>query len=230
MTNVSAPGEPVQRLLQAVREGESQQVQILVESQPALAEARDGSGVSAILLALYHGHADIARWLAARRENLDIFEASAIGDVDRVEQMLAREPSLTQAFSADGFPALALASFLGRIAVVRALLGGGADPNAIGRNAERYTALTGAVTARQAEVVRELLRHGANANYRYAGGLTPLHVAAVNGSLEIARLLIDAGADRAAVSDDGKTPLDLAREKQHREIVALLTADRADRS
>ncbi len=226
MANVSAPGEAVERLIQAVRQGRVDEIQILVESQPALVEARDVSGVSAILIALYHGHPDVARWLAARRANLDVFEASALGEVDRVEQLLSRDPSLAHATSPDGFTALALASFLGQLGAVRSLFARGADPNAIGRSPERYTALTGAVAARQADVVRELLQNGADVNYRYAGGLTPLHVASANGSVEIARMLMEAGADAGATNDAGKTPLDLAEEKGHREMIGLLAARR----
>ncbi len=226
MADVEAPGEPVQRLIQAIREGRAEQVQLLVDSNPALVETRDVSGVSAILLALYHGRPEIARWLADRRTDLDVFEASAIGETRRLETMLERDPSLAHAFSPDGFTALALASFLGQLGAVRVLLARGADANAVGRNPERYTALTGAVTARQADVVRELLQNGADANYRYAGGLTPLHVAAANGSSEIARMLLEAGADPNARSDAGKTPLDFAREKGHARIAEMLEAVR----
>lgn len=222
MANVMAPGEPVQRMIQAIREGRSNDVQVLVESNPDLSSARDVSGVSAILLALYHGRAEIGAWLAARRHDLDIFEAASLGDEQRVHALLSADPSLASAWSPDGFTALGLASFFGRLPVVRVLLTAGADVNAIGRNPGRYTPLTGAVTSNHVDVVRELLVHGADVNYRYGQGLTPLHVAAANGNLAMVHALLDGGARADIRADDGKSAADYAREKGHGEIAALL--------
>ena len=195
---------------------------MLVESTPALAGTRDVSGVSAILLALYHAHPDIARWLALRRTDLDVFEAAALGDVAGVDRLVSADPSLVRAWSPDGFTALGLASFFGQLATVRSLLAAGADVNAIGRNPGRYTPLTGAVTARSAGVVNELLRHGADANYRYGPGYTPLHTAAAGGSVEIVRLLIEAGANAEARTADNRSPLDFARENGHARVIEWL--------
>jgi len=222
MADVMAPGEQAERLVQAVEQGQSDEVQLLVESAPALASVRDVSGVSAVLLALYHGHRDIAEWLGSRRSDLDIFEAAALGDVARVLALLSADPSLVNAWSPDGFTALSLASFFGQLASVRLLITHGSDVNAIGRNPGRYTALTGAVTAGAVEIVRELLRHGSDANHRYGPGHTPLHAAAARGSDEIVRMLVEAGAKPDARTDGGSTPLDVAREKGHTRVVELL--------
>lgn len=226
MAELMAPGEPAERLVQAVRQGQAGEVQLLVESDPSLASARDVSGVSAILLALYHGRPEIARWLASRRTDLDVFEAAALGDLDRVNALVSAEPSVVNAWSPDGFTALGLASFLGQLGVVRALVAAGADVNAIGRNPGRYTPLTGAVAGRAADVVRELLASGADANHRYGAGYTPLHEAAASGSDEIARMLVEAGADVDARTDEGRTALDMAREKGHLRVVDLLAGRR----
>ncbi len=222
MTNVSSPAEPAERLIQAVRDGRADEVQLLVESDPVLVGARDASGVSAVLLALYHGRGDIAEWLASRRSDLDIFEAASLGDTARIQALLSAEPSLAEAWSPDGFTALGLASFFGRLAVGRVLVARGAAVNAISRNAARYTPLTGAVAGRHADVVRELLRAGADPSHRYGPGLTPLHVAAANGSVEIVQALLDAGARRDARTEEGKTPFDHAREKGHGQAADLL--------
>lgn len=226
MAETMAPGEPVQRLIQAVKEGQAGEVQVLVENNPALAAACDVSGVSAVVLALYHSHPDVARWLASRRTSLDVFEAAALGDLDRVRALVSADPSVVHAWSPDGFTALGLAAFFGQLVVVRVLLALGADANAIGRNPGHYTPLTGAVTARSADVVRELLLNGADVNHRYGPGYTPLHAAAAGGSYEIARMLLDAGADLDARTEEGKTPLDLAREGGHLRVVDLLVERR----
>jgi uncharacterized protein len=225
MTN--GPGEAVQRLVAAAREGRADEVQVLVESNPALAEARDPGGVPLILLALYHGHSSIARWLAQRRTDLDVFEASALGDGERVANLLAEAPAVVAAWSPDGFTALGLAAFFGHLPVVRLLLESGADANAIGRNPGKYTPLTGAVTAGRADVVAELLRCGADAHYRYGAGYTPLHVAAASGNADIVRLLLEAGADADAQTDDGQTPRDFALHREKREVADVLAAWKA---
>ena len=223
MADVTAPAEPADRLLDAVRRGAAGEVQLLVDSNPTLAETRDVSGVSAIVLALYHGHREIAGWLAAKRTELDIFEASALDNTDRVKTLLTSDPSLAHAISPDGFTPLALASFMGRLATVRLLVARGANVNAAAWNPPHYTSLTGAVTARQPDVVAELLQNGADPNYRYGPGYTPLHVAATNGSADIVRLLVAHGAARDARTDEGRTPLDLARENGHSAVVELLS-------
>ncbi len=214
------PGEELERLLQAIREGRAADVALVVDARPDLADARDAAGISAVVLALYHGRQDIAAWLAARRRDLDVFEAASLGDTARLEPLLRASPELAKVVSPDGFTALALASFLGRLAAVRLLLEHGADPNSL--NANHYTPLTGAVTGRHTEVVAELLRHGARADHRYGGGYTPLHSAAANGSEEIVRLLLRAGADRHARTDQGKAPRDLAADNGHTAVADLL--------
>ncbi len=222
MADAIAPGERVQRLIDAVKRGRADEVQVLVESEPRLAAARDVSGVSAILLALYHGHPEVGRWLASRRTDLDAFDAAALGDLARVRALIADDGSVVHARSADGFTALGLASFFGQLAVVKELIGSGADVNVIGRNPGRYTPLTGAVAGRSAEVVGELLRAGADPNYKYGPGYRPLHEAAASGNEEIVRLLLEAGADRGACTDEGRTPADLAREKGHARVAEAL--------
>jgi ankyrin repeat protein len=217
----------VQRLIAAVREGRVADTQALVESTPALAAARDPGGVSALVLALYHGHADIAQWFAARRTDLDIFEAASLGLLDQVTALVDADATLVAAWSADGFTPLALTSFFGHLPTVRFLLDRGADVNAVARNDSKYTALTGAVTAGRGEVVAALLEHGADATYRYGGGFTPLHIAAAAGRVDIVRLLLEAGAARDARTDDGQTPRDFAQHREQADVVRLLDDWRA---
>ncbi len=69
-------------------------------------------------------------------------------------------------------------------------------------------------------VVERILELGANVNYKFADGKTPLHLAK---TLAIAQLLIAKGADLNALDGDGKTPLHTAAaDSTTRNIVKLL--------
>lgn len=59
----------------------------------------------------------------------------------------------------------------------------------------------------KADVVRQLIDHGADVAARDETRLTPLHLAAFSGSVEIVRLLIEHGADVTAQDGCNVTPL-----------------------
>ena len=52
-----------------------------------------------------------------------------------------------------------------------------------------------------------LVRAGADATARNRYGITPLYLAAVNGSADMIRMLLDAGADPNGVAPTGETAL-----------------------
>ena len=85
------------------------------------------------------------------------------------------------------------------LAIIAALLDGGADPNVQGTDG---TPLHRAAGFGLVEVARMLLAHGADLEARMLvdGELTPLMHAAVMGQPVMVRFLLDAGADRSAIS------------------------------
>lgn len=215
-----------QEFLAAVKRGDSTAVDAALKAAPRLASTRDDAGVSVVCLAVYHGHDAIAQLLRSRRTNLDIFEASALGDASRIGEQLERHAELLNAFSPDGFHPLGLACFFGRRAAFDILLAHGADIEAPSRNAMQVRAIHSAAAHRDPvvalELVRRLLAAGAAVNVRQQGGYTPLHEAAQRGHLEMVRLLLEHHPDVTCRTDDGKTAVDLARAAGHDDIVALL--------
>lgn len=209
----------------AVKQGDREAVERMLTSDPALASARDEQGVSAVLLSHYHGQAEVARALLARRPALDIFEAATAGDAERVRALLAKDAALANAWSPDGFFPLGLAAFFKRPAVARILLEHGADPRMASRPAG-FTPLHSAVAddagSQVHELVRMLIDAGADPNARSASGGTPLHTAGFTGDLVVTELLLAAGADPEATDAKGLTPLDHARERSHPEVAAIL--------
>ena len=206
----------------AIRGGNVAGVTALLDADPSLGAARNAQGQSAVLFAVYNGRQEIRDILLARGVALDLFDATVVGQLIRVKELVEKDPSLANGYSPDGFPAFALAATFNQRAVAEYLLLRGADVNAISRNAAGYTALTGAVTSGHKDMVAWLLSNGANVHHRYGPGYTPLHAAAANGHPEVVRLLIEAGADPGAKANDGKTPLSFAEERGHTEVAAFL--------
>lgn len=144
-----------------------------------------------------------------------IFEASERGDLERVEQLVAADPSLLTARDRNGNSAAALAILHGHNQVAIALLEHGtpidpaseAEPSLLIACVSRYSPESEAMLA-------YLLDHGADPNAFYAPeGWRPLHIAVNNGQLAKVRLLAAHGADLSALDGHGQTPLAIAEHK-----------------
>jgi uncharacterized protein len=200
---------------EAIRAGNSATVSALLEADASLAFAKNDSGVSAVLMSVYTGRREIRDLLLSRGAALQIHEAVAVGNVDRVKQFVEKDSSIARSFSPDGFPVVALAAVFGYLEIARYLAAQGADINAPATNGSGYNALTGAVANGHTEIVKWLLETGADPNYRYGPGYSPLLTAAANGHLEIVKLVLAHGADLRAVTNDGRSALALASERNH---------------
>jgi ankyrin repeat protein len=209
----------------AVKAGEREKVEQMVQADRSLLVAKDANGVSAILLAHYHGQDEVARTLIARKIALDVFEAATAGDAERVRALVTKDRALANAWSPDGFFPLGLAAFFKRPAVVKVLLENGANAKMASRPAG-FTPLHSAVADDAGEVtkdiVRMLLDAGGDPNARSATDGTPVHTAAFTGNLPVLEMLLDAGGDPQTPDKKGHSPLDVARERGNTEAAALL--------
>lgn len=199
-------------LFEAIDAGDEARVDTMLDADPALASSRDASGVSALMRALYRFDKPLIETVKRRVDELDVFEAAAFGDVDRLTELLGDEPSLVTSYSGDGFTALHFAAFFGRYEAGALLIERGAEVDAFGRGWMTGTAMHSAVSRLQSDVVRILLEAGANPNVRQSAGWTPLHSSAANGDLTSVELLLAAGADPTATNDEGRSVIDLATE------------------
>jgi uncharacterized protein len=212
-------------LFAAIDAGDDAGVAAVLAADARAAALRDGDGVSATMHALYRGQPAIAERIAAVLPELDVFEAAALGRIERLRELLAADPALATARSADGFTALHYPAFFGRgeaAAAATTLLAAGADVNARSDNPFAVLPIHSAVAGGHDAVVAVLVDAGADVNARQRHGWTPLHGAAQNGSLASVERLLAAGADPAARNDDGVDALALAREASHEAIVARL--------
>ena len=212
-------------LFTAIKGGDTEAVERLLDRDHDLVEARDESGLSPVLAALYRGKNDIATAILRRRPKLTVFEAAAAGDLARVRDLIERERAQANAVSPDGYSPLGLAAFFRRSDVAAYLLDRGADPRAASRQGG-FTPLHSAVATDAAptdpQLVRKLLDAGADPNAKSASGGTPLHTAAFTGDGAILDLLLARGADASIKNAQGKTAADIARERGHSEIARLL--------
>jgi ankyrin repeat protein len=199
-------------LFDAIEANDAAAVRQLVAADPSLAAARDEHGVSALMRARYRSDADVIAAVLERVDALDVFEAAAFGEVDRLAALVDADPGLIASYSGDGFTALHFAAFFGRPDAVRFLLGRGAEVDAFGRGWMTGTALHSAVSRAHADLARHLLDAGANPNARQSHGWTPLHSAAHNGDAASLDALLDAGADPVATNEEGRSVLELAEE------------------
>ncbi len=214
------------QLFEAIKVGDLSKVRFLLDSDPQLLSSRDDQGVSAILTAVYYHQQEMVGELLAHGPELDIWEASAIGQSSRLTALLDQDETLLDRYSPDGFTPLGLSAFFGKLAVLETLVARGADVNLPSRNPMQVRPIHSAVAHRDPAVALQmaqvLLDNGVEVNVTQTGGFTPLHEAANHGNIDMVRLLIHYGAIKSARSDDGRTPLDIAQQGHHDAVVALL--------
>lgn len=213
--------EPAE-LLAAIDAGDADRVARLVTADPALANVRGDDGVSVLLRARYRFDRPVLDVLLAADPDMDVFDAAALGHLDRLRSRLDEDPARATAFAGDGFTALHLAAFFGKAEVTRTLLDAGASVDTYGRNPFANQPLHAAAAGRHVDVCRLLLAAGADVNAPQHGGYAPLHEAAGNGHVELAELFLSAGADPLATTADGATAADVAERAGHLDLAARL--------
>ncbi|XP_077628482.1 ankyrin repeat and SOCS box protein 3 isoform X2 [Crocuta crocuta] len=115
----------------------------------------------------------------------------------------------------------------GHIDVLRLLFRYGANVNG-SHSMCGWNALHQATFQENAEIIKLLLKKGANKEFQDDFGITPLFVAAQYGKLESLSILISSGANVNCQALDQATPLFIAAQEGHTECVELLLSSGAD--
>lgn len=188
---------------------------------PGIVYLRHSSGASLVAWAAYVGNVGAIAAIRAYLPELDGHEAIILGEMARLEMVLA-DGWDANALSRDGFSPLALAAFFGHGAAFDLLLPLTDDLNLRARNPQQVAALHAACARRDARMVEALLRAGADPNLPQADGFTPLHAAAQHGDAAIAGMLLLFGAEPGQKNDKGDTPADIAHAAGHDWLAARL--------
>jgi ankyrin repeat protein len=222
MEGAAASVDSTKKLMEAIRAGDKAGLDALLSAEPGLLRATAPNGSSVMLLAAYFGHPEVTEIFVRHGAKADVFEASALGDLETVRRLVSGDRALVNAFAADGFYPLGLAAYFGHGTIVELLLKNGADVNLGARNAQKVTALHAGASRGGAEIVKMLLEAGADPDPKQERGFMPLHSAAANGNAAVVTLLLKHGARANAKADDGKTPADMATEGGHKDLAEML--------
>ena len=215
-------------LLKAARAGEVDKVKQMLRADPRLVAARDPLGNSALVVAANSGHTELAELLLSSGIYLDIYEAAAIGNTERVLELIDEDPARIDFFSPEGFTPLMLAAHFGHDETTKVLLNAGAHLDAISKHEIGVTALHAALFGGKTSTAQFLIERGADLNIKRGGkgwaraGWTALHYAAANGFEELVALLLQRRASVDISDDEGKTPLRIALEHKHQTTADLL--------
>ncbi|XP_051764257.1 85/88 kDa calcium-independent phospholipase A2 isoform X3 [Ctenopharyngodon idella] len=174
-----------------------------------------------------------------------------------IEVLCAQLCAGVNELNASGETPMHIACRLGRVEVVKGLLGGGARCDIMGSNGYPiHTAMkfsekscaeailssnpnqllaedpvyggTPLHWAKTAEMSHVLLGRGCNVNYLSKTGESPLHILTKRGRFEAAMTLLTHGADPNIKGQDGNTALHLAMKLDHMELIKALMVFGAD--
>jgi uncharacterized protein len=219
---------PLDEIIEASVRGDLTTVKALLVRDPALGNAANLMGSTAIHAAHYSGHHDIVKLLLSVSRPLDGFLAAELGLIPELSDWLTQHPNFPTAHNATSFTALHGACYWGSLQAARMLLEHGAEANAVTTDSFLQIQPLGCAVATPdvpnpsqdesviLSLVDLLLDIGANVNARRRDGMTALHSAAYRGHVRVIRRLLERGADPAIRARDnsgahaGQSPVETA--------------------
>jgi ankyrin repeat protein len=206
-----------QQLLDAADRGDLAAVQEAL-AQGASLDAKNPTDMTALTLAVRHGHVSVVQFLLAQgasvmHDTLLVANMSAYSNTWLLKLLQLAQMRQVRPKPQRGKPAnaqLLTAAHSGDLAEVRAALEAGADPGA--SDQQDTAALRWAARGGHQEIVEALLEAGANINQLSATGWTALMEAVCAGDPELVALLLSRGADPNACTFANASALYFARD------------------
>jgi cytohesin len=213
-------------LLLSLEFGCSDIAQLLI-AKGADVNAKGNREATPLFSAAMDNDKDMENLLMAKGAKVDIFIASAMGDIERVKGFLNSNPSMINATQSI-FTPFHIAAFSGQTEMMKFLLEKGANVNA--GYPEKMTPLYWAAYKGHLDAAELLIAKGAIINSGSSNSPSPLLGAAWGGNKAIGELLIAKGADVNARDSRDWTPLFAAAmtDKGGKDMVELLIAKGAD--
>jgi len=186
-------------------------------------------GDSALILAAWYGHLDIAKLLLDVNADVDIANcdgntalncAAYRGHHQMVELLLIEGSEVDVQDNVTGKTALIKASYGGHTKVVTMLLEAEADPDAV--DSQGYGALAFAASFGHREVLQGLLEYDADPDVADQFGITPLIHAAARGDFLAVKMLLEAGATATKEDVEGKSAIDYADSAGFDDVVGVI--------
>jgi ankyrin repeat protein len=151
----------------------------------------------------------------------EIHEAAREADLNKVKDILEKNPQLINIKDKEGRTPLYWASRGVHIEMIKLLIEKGADVNA--RDKNNITALHNLASQGHKEAAELLIAKGADLNIKDNAGWIPLNYAIIyGGHREVVKLLISKGSDINNKDKSNQTPLLYAIYGNHKEVVNLL--------
>jgi ankyrin repeat protein len=179
-------------LIELIVQGHTEAAFSLLEQNPELANEADPDHLSAAMIALYHGHKELADAILQRKSALTLFEAASFGRLAELERILETES--IENWSTDGFQALHLAAYFGRVETAKALLSWRAPLDSLSRNQLGVSPLHAALANGHESIARDFVFEGADVNLASSTGWTPMHYAIHLGNRPLLLFLREHGA------------------------------------
>lgn len=184
-------------LMKAAWEGDAAIVEMLLAAGAKIDATATDTGETALLNAVTRDHSEVIALLLKNKADVNVKNAF-------------------------GFNALTSAVAAGNQETAALLLDAGAK---IEDGAHGMPPLQFAASAGKVDMIRFLVKRGANVNYGVkAGGQTALLYAIYGGHVDAVKALIELKADVNAKTKDGDTPLSAAKKGDQEELIAILKA------
>ncbi|RID71111.1 hypothetical protein BRARA_C03069 [Brassica rapa] len=210
----------------AAREGQTEICRYLLEELKLDADTKDEAGDTPLVHAARQGKVGTAKYLldhgadpniASELGATALHHAAGTGEIELLKELLSRGVPVDSQ-SESGTPLIWAAGHDQKDAV-QVLLEHKANPNA--ETEDNVTPLLSAVAAGSVACTKLLALARAKANV-FAGGATPLHIAADIGDYELIIILLKAGADPDQKDEEGNRALEVAALRENRTIVETL--------
>lgn len=220
----------------AARSGSMETVKMLLERRPDRKKAqlfsRDRKNSTPREVAFFTAHYDIHKYLRAaewevvggeRSSSSLLTTAIERGDIDKVHEVLAKQPGSIDQADEDGQPPLHVAIQERQTRIIHLLLQSGASIERSGYHGWR--ALHIAASLGDMDLVNICLAQKADILARTTTYQTALHKAASAASLAVIQRLVEAGIDLTARNDRGMTALHIAAHQNQIQVARSLVLD-----